>query len=40
MVYRLDALDAHQHLVKKIAALGVTLEGSTATNGYVYCEGH
>lgn len=40
MVYRLDALDAYnQHLVKKIAALGVTLEGSTATNGYVYCEG-
>ena len=40
MVYRLDALNAYnQHLVKKIAALGVTLEGSTATNGYVYCEG-
>ena len=40
MVYRLDALGAYnQHLVKKIAALGVTLEGSTATNGYVYCEG-
>ncbi len=39
MVYRLDALNAYnQHLVKKIAALGVTLEGSTATNGYVYCE--
>ena len=40
MVYRLDAMDAYnQHLVKKIAALGVTLTGSTATNGYVYLEG-
>ena len=40
MVYRLDAMDAYnQHLVKKIAALGVTLTGSTGTNGYVYLEG-
>ena len=40
MVYRLDAMDAYnQHLVKKIAALGVTLTGTTATNGYVYLEG-
>lgn len=40
MVYRLDAMDAYnQHLVKKIAALGVTLTGSTATNSYVYLEG-
>ena len=40
MVYRLDAMDAYnQHLVKKIAALGVTLQGSTATNSYVYLEG-
>ena len=40
MVYRLDAMDAYnQNLVKKIAALGVTLTGSTATNGYVYLEG-
>lgn len=40
MVYRLDATDAYnQHLVKKIAALGVTLTGSTGTNGYVYLEG-
>lgn len=40
MVYRLDAMDAYnQHLVKKIAALGVTLSGSTATNGYLYLEG-
>ena len=40
MVYRLDAMDAYnQHLVKKIAALGVTLQGSTATNSYVYVEG-
>ena len=40
MVYRLDAMDAYnQHLVKKIAALGVTLSGTTATNSYVYLEG-
>ena len=40
MVYRLDAMDAYnQHLVKKIAALGVTLQGSTATTSYVYLEG-
>lgn len=40
MVYRLDAMDAYnQHLVKKIAALGVTLTGSTATNSYIYLEG-
>ena len=40
MVYRLDAMDAYnQHLVKKIAALGVTLTGSTATNSFVYLEG-
>ena len=40
MVYRLDAMDAYnQHLVKKIAALGVTLTGTTATNSYVYLEG-
>ena len=39
-VYRLDAMDAYnQHLVKKIAALGITLTGSTATTGYVYLEG-
>lgn len=40
MVYRLDAMDAYnQHLVKKIAALGITLTGSTATNSYIYLEG-
>lgn len=40
MVYRLDAMDAYnKHLVKKIAALGVTLTGTTATNSYVYLEG-
>lgn len=40
VVYRLDAMDAYnQHLVKKIAALGVTLTGSTATNSFVYLEG-
>ena len=40
IVYRLDAMDAYnQHLVKKIASLGVTLSGSTATNSFVYVEG-
>lgn len=40
MVYRLDAMDAYnQHLVKKIAALGITLTGTTATNSFVYVEG-
>ena len=40
MVYRLDAMDAYnQHLVKRIAALGVTLSGTTATNSFVYLEG-
>lgn len=40
MVYRLDAMDAYnKHLVKKIAALGVTLTGSTSTNSFVYLEG-
>lgn len=36
----LDAMDAYnQHLVKKIAALGITLTGTTATNSFVYVEG-
>ncbi len=40
MVYRLDAMDAYnRHLVKRIAALGVTLTGSTATNSFLYLEG-
>lgn len=40
MVYRLDAMDAYnKHLVKKIAALCVTLSGTTATNSYVFLEG-
>ena len=40
IVYHLDAMDAYnQHLVKKIASLGVTLSGSTATNSFVYVEG-
>ena len=40
MVYRLDAMDAYnRHLVKKIAVLGVTLTGTTGTDGYVYLEG-
>lgn len=39
MVYRLDALDAYnQKLVKKIAALGITITGSAATDSYVYLE--
>ena len=40
MVYRLDAMDAyHQKLVKKIAALGITLTGTSTADGYVYLEG-
>lgn len=39
MVYRLDAVDAYnRRLVKKIAALGITLNGSTATGSYLYLE--
>ena len=37
MVYRLDALDAYnQKLVKKIEVKGISQQGSTATNGFVY----
>ena len=41
MVYRLDAMDAYnQHLVKKIAALGVTrCRAAPPGNSYVYLEG-
>ena len=40
MVYRLDALDAYnRHLVKRIAALGVTFTSSPAAGGFVYLEG-
>ncbi|MUU13104.1 MAG: hypothetical protein EP146_18460 [Oscillibacter sp.] len=39
MVYRLDALDAYnRHLVKRIAALGVTFTSSPAAGGFVYLE--
>ena len=39
MIYRLDAIDAYnKKLVKKIAVKGITVTGSTATEGYVYLE--
>ncbi len=40
MIYRLDALDAYnKKLVKKIAVKGISVSGSTATEGYVYLQG-
>jgi type III restriction enzyme len=40
MVYRLDAMEAYnKKLVKKIAVKGISITGSTATEGYVYLEG-
>ncbi|MBU7006437.1 type III restriction-modification system endonuclease [Phosphitispora fastidiosa] len=37
MVYRLDAMEAYnKKLVKKIAAKGISVTGSTATEGYLY----
>ena len=40
MVYRLDAMDAYnKHLVKKISVKGISVSGSTATEGYLYLEG-
>ena len=40
MIYRLDALDAYnKKLVKKIAVKGISISGSTATEGYVYVQG-
>lgn len=40
MVYRLDALDAYnKKLVKKIAVKGISVTGSTSTEGYVYLQG-
>ncbi len=40
MVYRLDAMEAYnKKLVKKIAVKGISVTGSTATEGYVYLEG-
>lgn len=39
MVYRLDAVDAYQkQLVKKITVKGISIQGSTATNGYLYLQ--
>ncbi len=40
MVYRLDAMEAYnKHLVKKIAVKGITVTGSTGTEGYMYLQG-
>jgi type III restriction enzyme len=39
MIYRLDALEAYNRkLVKKIAVKGISVSGSTATEGYVYIQ--
>ncbi|MHC1694012.1 MAG: type III restriction-modification system endonuclease [Eubacteriales bacterium] len=39
MIYRLDAMEAYnKKLVKKIAVKGISITGSTATEGYVYLE--
>ena len=39
MVYRLDAMEAYNmKLVKRIAVKGISVTGSTATEGYVYLE--
>ncbi|MFX4263568.1 type III restriction-modification system endonuclease [Pelotomaculum propionicicum] len=39
MIYRLDAMEAYnKRLVKKIAVKGISVTGSTATEGYVYLE--
>lgn len=39
MIYRLDAMEAYnKKLVKKIAVKGVSVTGSTATEGYVYLQ--
>jgi type III restriction enzyme len=39
MVYRLDAKEAYnKKLVKKIAVKGISVTGSTATEGYIYLE--
>lgn len=39
MVYRLDAVDAYQQqLVKKITVKGISIHGTTATNGYIYLQ--
>lgn len=39
MIYRLDALEAYnKRLVKKIAVKGISITGSTGTEGYLYLE--
>ena len=39
MIYRLDAMEAYnKKLVKKIAVKGISVTGSTATEGYVYLQ--
>jgi type III restriction enzyme len=39
MVYRLDAMEAYnKKLVKKIAVKGISISGSTGTEGYLYLE--
>lgn len=39
MVYRLDAVEAYnKKLVKKISVKGVTVSGTTGTNGYIYLQ--
>lgn len=39
MIYRLDAMEAYnKRLVKKIAVKGISVTGSTATEGYVYVQ--
>ena len=40
LIYRLDALEAYnKRLVKKIAVKGISVSGSTGTEGYLYLEG-
>ena len=40
VVYRLDAMEAYNlQLVKKIAVKGISISGTTATEGFVYLEG-
>lgn len=40
LVYRLDAMEAYNlQLVKKIAVKGISISGTTATEGFVYLEG-
>jgi type III restriction enzyme len=39
MIYRLDAMEAYnKRLVKKIAVKGISISGTTATEGYIYLQ--